>query len=718
MDDGMDSPRSSQFFLHRNFLSTLVLVCTGILTYVAIIQPWSLRQTSQALSVGDVASQDLRASRNIQYASDVLTEAARTEAERAVAPIYSSPDTSIARKQSETLDFVLESISSVRMEQHATLGQKKTELSAIQGVALQSSSQVTLLEVTDVRWQLIETEARSVLEQTMRNAVRTEDLDSVRKKLPSLVSLALTEKETALVVEIVAPLVEANSFYSPELTDAARQAARESVAPVISSYVKGQTVVMRGQVIAAADLEALTTLGLVQNQNFVFEYLGAAAVVALALVFTTLYFSQRKLEAVFDLRSVILLAILFIVFLAGARIINPNRTIIPYLFPIQAFALLVSALFGMESGLVFGLLISVLAAYGMPDSLGLLPYYTLSSLCGVLALGQARRMGQFLYAASAIAAAGAALVVAYRLPFTDVDGVGLATLMGAAVFSGIASTSLALLMQYFLAQFLGLTTALQLLEISRPDSPLLVYFLQRAPGTYQHSLQVANLAEQAAEHVRADTLLVRVGSLFHDVGKSIDPLFFIENQPANQIDSHDDLSPEVSAKTIIRHVSDGLALARKYHLPRRLSDFIAEHHGTLVTRYQYNRAVQAANGDSSKVDEQLFRYPGPTPHSKESAILMFADGVEARARAERPQNDEEMRTLVQNVIERCQKDGQIVSTSLSQRDLVAITESFVSTLRVTYHPRLAYPKDQLVLEPHAAEDTKPTPRSSILKKRK
>jgi putative nucleotidyltransferase with HDIG domain len=310
------------------------------------------------------------------------------------------------------------------------------------------------------------------------------------------------------------------------------------------------------------------------------------------------------------------------------------------------------------------------------------------------------------------------MVVAYRLPFTEMDWVGLATLMGAAAFAGIASASIALPMQYLLAQFLGLTTALQLLEISRPDSPLLNYFLQRAPGTYQHSLQVANLAEQAAERIHADTLLIRVGALFHDVGKSTNPLFFVENQPSSQIDSHDDLAPEISAKAIIRHVPDGLDLARKFRLPRRLNDFIAEHHGTLVTRYQYNRAVQAAEGDASKVDESQFRYPGPSPRSKETAILMFADGVEARARAERPRNDDEVRALVRNVIERCQKDGQLDNTPLSQSDLASIAESFIATLRVTYHPRLEYPQEQLASQPFVTEEVPTPPRTAFLKKHK
>jgi cyclic-di-AMP phosphodiesterase PgpH len=161
-----------------------------------------------------------------------------------------------------------------------------------------------------------------------------------------------------------------------------------------------------------------------------------------------------------------------------------------------------------------------------------------------------------------------------------------------------------------------------------------------------------------------------------------------------------------------------LELARKYHLPRRLYDFIAEHHGTLVTRYQYNRAMQTAKGDSSKVDESRFRYPGPSPRSKETAILMFADGVEARARAERPSNDDEVRALVRNVIDRCQKDGQLDNTPLSQRELASITESFRNTLLVTYHPRLEYPKEQPALQPSSGIEVPITLKSPISKKRK
>jgi hypothetical protein len=284
------------------------------------------------------------------------------------------------------------------------------------------------------------------------------------------------------------------------------------------------------------------------------------------------------------------------------------------------------------------------------------------------------------------------MVLAYRLPFTQIDLTGVLTLAGAAALNGfLISSSVALLGQYFLAQSLGLTTPLQLMEISRPDFPLLKYFLLHAPGTYQHSLQVANLAEQAAERIGADALQVRVGALFHDVGKAANPSFFVENQPAGNLDTHDDLEPAEVASTIIRHVTEGVVLARKYRLPRRIDDFILEHHGTRITQYQYNKALERAGGDIGKVDLEKFRYPGPPPRSRETALLMLADGAEARARAERPRSELDLRALVRSVIENAQKSGQLDHTRLTLRDLHLITESFVTTLRGTYHPRIEYP---------------------------
>jgi len=309
-------------------------------------------------------------------------------------------------------------------------------------------------------------------------------------------------------------------------------------------------------------------------------------------------------------------------------------------------------------------------------------------------LGKGRRIASFFWAGIAVGGAGSAIILAYRLTDTFTDWIGIATLVGAAFLNGIASASLSLIFQFLFSQVLGVTTSLQLMEISRPDHPLLQFMLRNCPGTYQHSLQVANLAEQAAESIGADALLTRVGAIYHDVGKSSNSLFFIENQIPGKIDTHDDLDPSTTAITIIGHVLEGNRLARKYHLPSRIQDFIREHHGTQLTRYQYCRALEAAekNKENEVVDPESFRYPGPRPRSRETALLMLADGCEAKARAELPKDDEELDSLVKNVIDYCQKEGQLDDTSLTLMDLSKIAKSFVDTLKNTYHPRLRYPE--------------------------
>ena len=706
-------PRSPRAASRQGFLAILLLVSVSILAFIALIQPWSLRQETLPLQVGDVAPQDLRATRDISYVSQVKTEEARSTAERAVDPIYAPPDPLIARGQPEKLRGILSYIISVRSDINTLLSQKQADLAALEGVSLRPVDVEYLLVISSTRWDTVQAEAINVLEQVMRNPIRSDDLETVRQNMPTMVSFTLTEAEAALVIALASPFVAANSFYSPELTQAARQAARDAVPSVTQSYVKGQSIISSGQVISAADFEALAELGLIRPGDKTIEYIGAAALVLLAAAFTTMYFYRRQSPMVNDLRGLILMALLFLLFLVGARVVLPNRTVAPYLYPIPAFGLLVSALFGMESGMIFSLLLSALSAYGMPDALGLLPYYVLGSFCGILVLGQARRVGNFLWAAVAIAGASAAMLVAYRLAFIMTDWIGIATLLGAAAFTGVASTSIALPAQYLLAQFLGLTTALQLLEISRPDFPLLRYFLQRAPGTYQHSLQVANLAEQAAERIHADGLLTRVGALFHDIGKSANPLFFIENQPADEIDAHQGMEPVTASETIIRHVADGLELARKYRLPRRIHEFISEHHGSLITRYQYNAALEAAGGHHDQVDIEKFRYYGPAPRSRETALLMLADGVEARVRAEHPKGDDELRAIVRNVIEYRQQAGQLENTPLTQGDLQDVIESFITTLRGTYHPRLEYPREQ-----PAAGDAPTAPVADATKKSK
>jgi putative nucleotidyltransferase with HDIG domain len=246
---------------------------------------------------------------------------------------------------------------------------------------------------------------------------------------------------------------------------------------------------------------------------------------------------------------------------------------------------------------------------------------------------------------------------------------------------------------YLLGSLPGMTTSLHLLEISRPTHPLQRQLLLKAPGTYHHTLIVSNMAERAADAVGADSLLTRVGAYYHDVGKTNRPYFFVENRNED-VDPHARLDPYTSAQIIIGHVKDGIELARKYRLPRRVADFIPEHHGTMLAPYFYREAVKQAGG-AEKVDKSQFEYPGPKPASRETAIAMLADGAEATVRSKRPSSVEELEQIVSEAIQSRLLAGQLDESPLTMEDLCAVQRAFVDVLRGLQHPRIDYPAETM-----------------------
>ncbi len=686
-------PKGRQYWVtSRGFLRVLFLILVAGLSLTSLIYPLALRPSSYPLKVGDVASQDILAPRAFTYVSSYLTEQNKKTAEDAVPSVYLAADPGITRSQIERLRVSLDYIDNVRQDTYANQDQKLNDLADLQNIQLNKDIGNKILSLSETRWQAIQQEALNVLEEAMRNSIRQDQLEEARRNVPPLISFSLPQEEATVVSELVIPFVVQNSLYSDSQTTQARQAARASIKPVSVSFAAGESIVRHGQVISSLNLETLQQFGLIQPQQNNQDIIAAAALVVLLSGFIGLYFNRRKGTAVESMSNLVLISITFLIFLVGARLIIPNRTIVPYLYPLSAFGMTIASMFTMEIGLVLALALGILTAYGLPNGLELTLFYILSSFCGILFLSNGRRVANFFWAGIIIGGAGCAVLLAFRLTNTVTDWVGIATLGGASLISGLASAGLTMLFQFLFSQLLGLTTALQLLEISRPDNPLLQFILRNAPGTYQHSLQVANLAEQAAEDIGADALLVRVGALYHDAGKAINPLFFVENQVPGKLNPHDDLDPVTSAGTIIQHITDGISLARKYHLPPRIHDFIREHHGTLFTRYQYTKAVQAAGNNPDDVNQDLFRYPGPKPQSRETALIMLADGCEARARAELPKDEEELRMMVKKVFDFVEREGQLDDTTFTFRDLNHAGESFVNTLKNTYHPRLQYPE--------------------------
>jgi putative nucleotidyltransferase with HDIG domain len=685
----------------HDVLALFLLLFTSLAAYAILAIPISGDSDSIPLDAGQVAQQDYQAPRNAEYISEVRTEQARRVAESSVADVYTSPDRTIARRQVERLWVAIQFIQTVRDDQTALPAEKRASLATLADISLSEASIGRILLISEGRWGAVQSESMVLLERILRNAIREKNLEATRQTVSSLVSFALNEEQSALVVDLVTPFIVTNSFFSEEQTLAAREQARQAVQPITQTYIAGQIVVQRGEVLTEASLEALKTLGLIRPNNPVIDYVSSGALVSVLMLFTGLYFHRRRPYFYNDSRSLILIAFLFLLFLLFARIVIPYRTLVPYIFPVPGFGMLIATLFGPGGALMLTLSLSILSAYSLPNSFDLTLYFMFSSLVSILSLGRAQRFGAFIWAGLVAAISGTVILIAYRLPEAEIDPLGFFQFGGAALFMGLISASLALMLQYMLAEFLGLTTPLRLVEISRPDAPLLQYFLRNAPGTYQHSLLVSNLAEQAAEKLGMDTLLIRVGALYHDVGKALNPPFFIENQMPDNLNPHDDIPPQAAAESIIRHVADGVALAKRHRLPKRIQDFMLEHHGTLITRYQYVQALKAAGDDPTQVDEANFRYPGPRPRSRETALLMLADGVEARARSNRPKTEEELRKIVQQTIDFCQKEDQLSETRFTLKDLTIITDAFVTTLTGLYHPRIAYPAS----DARAAQDS-------------
>jgi len=685
-----EKPQEKRRKIRLGILKIIILILSGIIAFFILVLPDSFSQSTYSMSLGDVTTQDILAPYSLTFESEVLTEQARQTAEASVDSIYLPADPSIGRRQVEQLRTVLYYLSTVRLDDYATLDKKMEDVKAIESIELSDEITQQILQVNDNRWDAVESEATAVLETIMRNTLRETDIFSARRNIPSLIDFSFPEEQAEIVTNLIEPYIVPNSLYSEEQTEAAIAEARQKVDPVIRSFIAGETLVRRGQIIRDVEWEALQRYNLIEPNDRTKDILGAAILTIVMCFIIGKYFQKQENHDEYSIKASLIIAFTFLIFLGTARFFVIDRTILPYVFPLAAFSLTISVIFNFRLAAILSLILGVMTAYGMPNGLDLTIFYILPSILGMLILGKARRIAAFFISGLTIGLAGVAIILGYRLPDSVTDWIGIATLSGAAIINGIGSAGITLLLQFIFSQLLGMTTALQLLDTSRPDHPLLQRMLRNAPGSYQHSLQVANLAEQAAEAIGADGLLVRVGAIYHDCGKSRNPQFFIENQIQEELNPHDEIDPAVSAQTIISHVTDGVELARKYHLPPRIIDFIREHHGTMYTHYQYTQATEQA-GDPEDVDKGLFTYPGPRPQSRETALLMLADGTEARARAEIPKSEEDLKSIITTVVDFYKENGQLEDTDLTLKDLQTVRDSFFFTLKGTYHPRMKYP---------------------------
>jgi cyclic-di-AMP phosphodiesterase PgpH len=689
--------------VQNSFLWATAAVLTLLITLIVSLHLVTAQQVT--VNVGEIATQEIEAPHTLTYVSEVLTQRAREQAAAAVEDVYHPRDLSIGRAQNNRARAVFNFIDVVRADTLTDTGTKIGYIQAVEGLTIEASVAEDILTLPASEYATAKAAVLRIIEETMRGAIREgegttarPDVRSVaeaRRDARAMIGFDWSTAQERVVTNIAPQFIVANTFRDEETTAQRRTEVMAAIEPQTRTVTRGERIVQVGQVIDAADIEMLERLGLMQRETNWRRVVSAFLISFMAVVIITLYWQHFHSEVPNANRYLMILAILLVLFVLGARLMVPGRSPLAYLFPAAALSMLLAVILDVRLSVVVTVIVAALAGYMAQDGLDLAVYTAVGGLLAALTLRDTQRINA-LFRAGLIAALGnVAVILAFRLPL-DIPPVELLQQLMFALTNGLISASLTLAGFFIIGALFGVMTTVQLQDLSRLDHPLLQELLRRAPGSYHHSIMVANLAEQAAERIRANSGLVRVGAFYHDVGKMNRPPFFIENQEG--ANPHDSLDPYSSARIIIGHVADGLQLARRYRLPGRIRDFIAEHHGTRVLKIFYQKARELAD-DADEVDIERFRYKGPRPRSRETGIVQLADSIEATSSALRPNTEAAIEKLVGTIIDEHLREGQLDRSGLTLGDINRLRESFIETLKGRFHVRVRYPgNDQLVDE--------------------
>jgi putative nucleotidyltransferase with HDIG domain len=612
-----------------------------------------------------------------------------------VATVYVEigPQAEIRARQLASYDAEVAGIQSVLTQRDAgTLSPAdvQTQLRAA-ATSLRASQVALLASLPTPRWTALAAEGRRVLDQAQAGALREDALAEARQTAREAVSVDLAPDERELAGDLAAAHISANLALSPEETAAAREAARAAVDPVRVSVQRNEAVVRAGDSISIIDYETLTELGLTEPAGDLGPLAGNALLAALLAVLLVGFLWRFQPAVWHRPRSLILFLLILFASSAVLRIAG-DRSIAAFLVPTSAAVMLIGLLLGSAAGGAMAIGLAVVAGMTNSSDLGPVVYTAAGGFASLVIILQAERLNAFVRAGLVLALVNVTVVVAFSL-LEGLDATGLAQLAAAALVNAALSVVLAVGAFAVLGNLFGILTVFQMLELANPSNRLLRRLLLETPGTYHHSVMVGNLAERAAETIGADPLLARVAAYYHDIGKMKNPLAFIENQ-AGGPNIHDDLDPETSARIIAAHVRDGVELAQQYRLPPAVAAFIPQHHGTAVMGFFHGKALAA----SAEADPDRYRYPGPRPQSREAAIVMLADGVEASVRSLPQKDDAEIREMVDRIVNGRLADGQLDDSNLTLRDIDRIRASFVEQLAGMYHQRIAYPENVLPIE--------------------
>ena len=504
-------------------------------------------------------------------------------------------------------------------------------------------------------------------------------------------SLNLGDKLTDAVKDMVKSQINPNCFYDEEKTQELIEETRKSVAKVMIK--QNQIIVKEGVPVTQDELDILSSLGMLDDgkntSTYLYVYLVLAVFLGMIMFLEYNYIDRNYSDIFKNTKKITLISVINLMTLVFARTIG---LISPFLIPFACAPMLITLLINYKISIVVSILNVIVVSIASSFDAQVMMVGIISSILGSTLLRKMQQRNDLIYSTLYISVVGAIINVSTGIlissNLSEVLTKSAITFMG-----GVLGGIFALGILPFLEGTFNEVTTLKLLELSNPNHPLLKKLLMEAPGTYHHSMLVANLAEMASEEVGANSVIVRIGSYYHDIGKTERPYFFGENQMGGD-NPHTHMTPNLSAKIIISHVKDGLELARKYNLPKVVQDIIAEHHGTTLVKYFYY-TMKNNSENPDEIKEEDYRYPGPIPSSKEAGIIMLADSVEAAVRSIKEPNEDKIKEMINNIINDKLSCGQLNDCNLTIKDVEKIKKCFLTALNGIYHHRIEYPKEKV-----------------------
>lgn len=686
----MNAPKKRRAKLPPPVVTALI----GLCLYVALFALLAARITPEQYDVraGEVSPRTITATKDVR--DEITTQARIEDALKAMSPSYVF-DSSVQAAVLADLDGAFARLAAVRDWTVGPEGADKTTVMqaqvALEPITFTDSDIASLMEASDHALSEAASAGYALTRDALSSMLSTGQEEETLSKISRTLSSNGYEKNLiALVVKTIRAYLRPNMLIDEVATEAKRQEVIAAVDPVV--YLMGQNIVRAGEVVTAAQIAMLDSLGMLKDKSLdLMMYFGVALLllVVLLVVYVYLYiFHPRLLK---DARAMLLLGTIL---LSVACVCALVQQVNIYLMPVTLGVMLTTVLLRPSLGLMVNLVLAVLTGLMASGSSGVFTASVFAVMLTSFASGSVSLLVLYRHQQRTSVLLSGLLVSACNVLTTFAVGLinnanvtSTASWAAWSAGSGVLASMLAIGMQPVLEGLFNLVTTAKLLELSNPNRPLIRRLILEASGTYHHSIIVANLAEAAADAVDANGLLARVGAYYHDVGKLKRPLYFMENQIGDN--PHDRTDPMVSAAILTAHPRDGVEMGQRARLPQPVLDIIAQHHGDTPALYFYDRYVKQYGLDTANIAD--FRYDGPRPQTREAAIVMLADSVEAAARALPDPTQERIEALIRKLVRGKMDDRQLDESPLTLVDIDRICQAFSTVLAGVYHERIEYP---------------------------